>query len=229
MKPSPIKPHGGEEFYRGEYFMENNDVEKIKTEKIHQIITRLRINVLGEIYKKCIENNIDVLVYKGVALSIQLYNDEYRRFSGDIDCIVKKEQLKRFLSILKDLGFKFTENDKEIDIESWKTYIDFPHIRSFSKKVYSVPVNLEVHLSTLSTNVSVLSRIDLFEDTVELELKDGFKIYTLSYTNNFISLMNHYVHHLLTQILDYLWDIRKDIDFRRVYHLIKEVHLFYKV
>jgi hypothetical protein len=73
-----------------------NDSEKIKMEKIKQIVTQIRINVFEEIYKKSRENNIGLLVYKGVALSIQLYNDEYRRFSGDIDCIVKKEQLKRF-------------------------------------------------------------------------------------------------------------------------------------
>jgi hypothetical protein len=204
-------------------------------EIINKNITELRIKTIQEINEKCIEQNIDFLIFKGTALSIQLYGDETRRKSSDIDCIVKQNQLKQFLSIIKGLGFRLLCDNSEININMYEQYIKIPHLVAFNKNVYNIKIVLEIHLTTVMLSlelhfISIYKRpvpnIDIFTDTVELTLKNGNKIYTLSYTINFMLLINHYISHVEGPFLDVL--IGGEDKFIYDFLYIEELYLFYK-
>jgi hypothetical protein len=189
-------------------------------------LVQFRINTLQEICVQCNEIGIDFLVYKGVALSIQLYNDETRRQSYDIDCIVKKDQLKEFLSVLKNLGYKCKSDMSDIEPDDYESYIGYPHLVPFYKRNGYKIIILEVHLSTLANPEYIYTNIDLFENTVGLFLKSGHKIYTLSYTLNFLSLINHFVHHLVSILITYMFERKHSYKYN--YHCIGELFIFYE-
>jgi hypothetical protein len=114
----------------------------------------------------------------------------------------------------------------EIHSDSYEKYISYPHLAGFYKKLSGFIINLEVHLSTLSSPEFILSPIDLFEDAVELTLGDGHTIVTLSYDRNFLSLINHFIRHVLQTLITDLWE--RNFIYGYNFSHIKELHLFFE-
>jgi hypothetical protein len=158
------------------------------------LLVKRNIKTILNFYKKCNEYNIELLIYKRVALSVLLYNDVYARKSNDIDCIIRKEDIKLFLKILHEEGFTDKTN-REIYPDSFEQYISRQHLLPFIKFDGEILTQVEVHINTLSNPEKFLPCIDLFQNKQEIIINKKNKIYTLSHTLNFISLINHYIQH----------------------------------
>jgi hypothetical protein len=198
----------------------NNPIdEKVK----FKIIALLQAKAIMDIQRICTDKNIAFLVYKGIALSIQLYDQPTARQSGDIDCLVKISELKEFLAVLKLLNY-ITCTGEEIDLDNYTKYINCPHLLPFHLITNNFCIRIEVHLTTLSNPERLLPCVDLFSGKNELSLNTE-KIYTLSHELNFISLINHYVKHFanffyiasFSNKYEHWYDERK----------INEIYLFY--
>jgi hypothetical protein len=209
--------------------MKENDLKRIG-EIIHKHIVNTYIETITNIYEKCRNNHIDILIYKGIALSVQLYNDVYQRKSGDIDCIVKKEDVKTILYILVSDGFKL-QSDQEIDFDNYEKYFSGSHLRALYKKINGFKVLLEVHVNPLFNPEKYFPVVDLFKDKQEIMIAEGNVIHTLSHNLNFICLMIHYVKHIMNFIDPFSADKMSDIQFVSLKDSnvarLNEIYLFY--
>ena len=191
----------------------------------NRLLVKCNIKTILNLYKKCNENNIELLIYKGIALSVLLYNDVYTRRRGDIDCIIRKEDIKLFLKILREEGFTDKTN-REIYPDFFEQYIARQHLLPFIKIDGEIITQVEVHINTLSNPERFLPCIDLFQNKQEIIINEKNKIYTLSHTLNFISLINHYIQHDYSLVYSFPTSRREDKIVQNL-KLLYEINKFY--
>jgi hypothetical protein len=206
--------------------MDINKLSKI----YHKHIVDVHIQTIINIYEKCKNDNIEIIIYKGIALSAQLYNDLYYRKSSDIDFVVQRENAKTILNILKNDGFRL-QSDEEIDIENYEKYFYRSHLHALYKEVSGIKLFIEIHVNPLFNSERYFPNIDLFQNKQEITITKGYKIYTLSHNLNFSSLITHYVKHFTNFINCFFTDRPLNVKYKNnkaddLAHL-KEIYLFY--
>lgn len=91
-------------------------------------IIRKQITALEEISVFFETNGIDYIIIKGVPQAYKVYGNPYLRDPGDIDIVVRKEQVEEAYKILIDLGYypKACNDEwttKGVSINSWETVL----------------------------------------------------------------------------------------------------------
>lgn len=76
-------------------------------QKYYDILKKINIRMLelNRILKLTQQNNIDTILLKGLALSEIIYNDIYARQFGDIDLLVKEDDIEKMYYLLNDIGY----------------------------------------------------------------------------------------------------------------------------
>jgi len=84
--------------------------------------------VLGDVLEEFNARGIEVIVTKGAQLGVEVYEDTYLRWMGDIDLIVKPIDWHKAYTILQDLGFSAYGTNCNYNswaLEHLDTHIDF--------------------------------------------------------------------------------------------------------
>ncbi len=83
------------------------EVRKKFEESYHRTVinTRVYLEAAAGIYRTFSERGIDLIVLRGPALGLTLYSRPYLRPSGDLDLLIRKEDIPIAKIILGDLGF----------------------------------------------------------------------------------------------------------------------------
>ena len=121
------------------------------------------ISELNEIAKTLKENNITLIVLKGLYLASQVYENISLREMNDIDLLVKKEEIFESLRILDDLGYKPT-SPISISVDE----LTRRHLPPFYKLNIG-RVELHWTIADLVENYSVNMR-DLWERSIPIEI-----------------------------------------------------------
>lgn len=156
----------------------NKITTKIKQRKANTLnIFNSFIAIANELYKK----NITFIPLKGLHLNLDLYKDFGLRPIRDIDLLIKKEDLKQYLSCLYDLGFKFKDSDISIDELFLSNYhYDIPVL------VNKAGIHVETHLRVIDRKFNSF----IFKDVIQK--KFGNVIYNfMSYEDLLIHIIFH--------------------------------------
>lgn len=143
-----------------------------------------RTNHFLEVYKKLIEKNIKILVFKGIIFR-NMYNNPDDRISSDEDILIKKEDYEKVKEFFLSEGFEFIDKGEECAY--------------FSK---STGLCIEVSTSLFSHESKAYGHLNkLFEDVFEKSIKiniDKIDILTLSHEQHLIYIVFHNMKHFLT-------------------------------
>ncbi len=139
------------------------------------------------------ENGVDVIILKGAALAKIVYDDIGLRPMGDIDLMVKKEDLPYAEKIMLELGYIFKGNESPEWYRLNHKEICYVH----SDK--NIPVEIHWHISRKShpTRINVYDTGIIkrwWEDAKSIEFL-GSKVHILSPEDLIIHLCLHFLKH----------------------------------
>ena len=149
------------------------------------------------------EHDIPWLSIKGPALAVQLYGDVAARQSGDLDILVKREDLDRAIKLISDAGYvpvidhdKFNKSQINFIRKCYKDET-FRHITN--------NVFVELHWSLENEQTSPLNQVELFETSATICIGNK-SIYTLPDIPNLLYLCAHGHRHGWYRLF-WLWDV----------------------
>lgn len=173
--------------YNEDFFKEcdANFQAMFKSSAFRYIFSQIqRTNHFLEVYKKLIEKNIKILVFKGIIFR-NMYNNPDDRISSDEDILIKKEDYEKVKEFFLSEGFEFIDKGEECAY--------------FSK---STGLCIEVSTSLFSHESKAYRHLNkLFEDVFEKSIKiniDKIDILTLSHEQHLIYIVFHNMKHFLT-------------------------------
>ena len=102
---------------------------------------QLRNEALAEILEACRQQQIEVLLVKGIALANFVYSEPGLRPMRDIDLLVAKTDLKKARQALAKLGYREQKNHAIPD--------DYYHLAPMIKALEGLPINIELHHNLL--------------------------------------------------------------------------------
>ena len=173
--------------YNEDFFKEcdANFQAMFKSSAFRYIFSQIqRTNHFLEVYKKLIEKNIKILVFKGIIFR-NMYNNPDDRISSDEDILIKKEDYEKVKEFFLSEGFEFIDKGEECAY--------------FSK---NTGLCIEVSTSLFSHESKAYGHLNkLFEDVFEKSIKiniDKIDILTLSHEQHLIYIVFHNMKHFLT-------------------------------
>lgn len=158
------------------------------------------INHFKQILKKLEENKLDVIVLKGMSLINHLYNDFSLRTFVDIDLLIQKKDVRKFVNIVSGLGY-----DPEYSGGNIETTQKFT---AYNKKF---KINIDI-LTCLNPNPFTERYLELKNNLIwsraEKVSYDGIQSYRLSKEDELIYSIFHLGFHLYFEIsVKWLFDI----------------------
>lgn len=184
----------------------SNSITKDNWKK-NWIINQVYLKEIQKMANDFNQNNISVILLKGIYLIQTLYKDLGSRFMSDIDILVSEKQLEATNKVLLLNNYKLVEQEK------W--FADqFKHI--YSKSIGNIEVTLEVH-TRLYWDSSRFPDIKTLDQSTYFSLTDE---------ENFVHLCAHYgFAHTFSKLYwlidiyeivknnrnDLNWDLVKDI------------------
>lgn len=157
---------------------------------------------LNKILNVFVEEKISVMALKGAALLEAIYGDIGLRPMGDIDLLIKKNELHRIDKNLKKLGFS--------PLCNWLDYSDYIDIPTFQytnsvhyiKGQGEMPVVLDLHWHIIGTTVPIYSY-----GPIDVErLWQGARQATIAGVRTSILAPHHLLIHLSEHMLRHSYD-----------------------
>lgn len=185
------------------------------------------LNMTGETVRivKCLESQgIRVVVLKGAPLASHLYGDIVIRPSGDIDILVKPEELEKAVRIIEDEGYCRIDNEHNLTSRQLKIFLK-AHTHSFHLNYWhnEKKVNLELHWKTGDRgyefpfpNASNINRIEVAGSPLPVLSDEEWLLY----------LMLHGAGHgweRLRWLVDIKKFMQKDIDWNKILIIAKNI------
>ncbi|SCX18166.1 Uncharacterised nucleotidyltransferase [Lachnospiraceae bacterium YSD2013] len=171
------------------------------------------------------KRNLKLIMFKGIGVA-SLYPDPNQRYSSDSDILVYKNEQKKAVELLQDLGYVSTEEGAK------------EHVPVFEKNAGVMYSKIELHDCLWEDyegkQAEVLESLKLdAEESLIRETFMGTEYYSLGITEHFIYQIFHIVKHLFFEgiSLRYFTDIslfankyKDKIDWKRVVESMKLLH-----
>ena len=152
---------------------------------------------LEEILINLDQHRIDCVVLKGNAFIGTIYGGNPGvRPQRDIDLLIRKRDLIRSVSILKEMGYQFYGS-----YQNEETYLKHHFHLPFTKRIKGFNIFLEIHWHIIAPHLPVRLNIDDFwKHAIEFETLD-MKIKSLSFNDAFIYLVWHSAYNGFEELL----------------------------
>src|SRR5258708_16054867 len=138
---------------------------------------------------------IDVLAHKGPALALALYGDPAMRQFGDLDLLVRSDDVSRARFAFEQLGF---ESQLHLSLRQEKAYLRSGYEYVFGTKAERNLVELQWQILPQFYSIS-FDMPGLFRRSVEIELQ-GFRMRTLGREDLMLVLCVHAAKHEWAQL-----------------------------
>lgn len=193
------------------------DLLKIKKNKLKAIyymhlqermdqIMREEIQKLAQLVQ---QQNIKVILLKGILLADKYYPDEKQRMTGDIDLFLSIEDLTKFMMICRSEGYKFQDGG-EITTQRINEYIDMPevekyhHIDPIVKSFKFSDLSIDVHLSFFLVHwfgeKCQLITKDFYDRSIKLQGNVYNNLFGLELHDLLIYQQMHFIQHFYKNI-----------------------------
>lgn len=130
-----------------------------------------KAQIIGEVVRAFKSEGIDILCFKGIALSAMIYPPPTFRHSADIDALVRPTQAQKAVDLLRNLGFKpGSWIDDEIFSKAfakglWQDHCaEYPFVREDS--------DVDLHWRVFQPEICAIDAEELFDRQVGIELND---------------------------------------------------------
>ena len=132
--------------------------------------TDIYIKELALIQAFSIKHNVRLVLIKGIANSLELYNNPYMRSYGDIDIIVRNINLIIYANLLKKLGYQNydTLGEKIYQLNERKEEHYNFHELTLYKVVHGIRVELEIKHTSSAVNLEEMN--DLLVHTKKVKI-----------------------------------------------------------
>ena len=141
-------------------------------------------NILKELVRIAREENVPVLLFKGVVLS-SLYPEPSMRFSSDTDMYIDEEYRDRMADIFIRKGYIFDEEDSNENVVKYRL-----------PKAHYIELHSKLWSFVKGTKIDLLESMKLTEKRVHASF-DGVECDTIDYGEQLIFLMFHLYKHLM--------------------------------
>lgn len=184
----------------------NFESEKIELLKDNWKYKMLKIERLKKetiaLSKLAFSENIVSINLKGLTLKLQAYNDNEERYFGDIDILIKIDDLENYLSILvkrKYLYVDESDHNNEAKIISTENIIKIASENKIHHFIFYNPlknVYLELHLSFCEDRIFDL-KYEINDVFLNAKTIRYFKtnLFVLGYDYNVFHILLHYIAH----------------------------------
>ena len=141
-------------------------------------------NLLKEIVSIARDENVPVLLFKGIVLS-SLYPEPSMRFSSDTDMYIDEKDRNRMVDILVRMGYVFDSEDSNENV-----------VKYLLPKRHYIELHSKLWSFVTGTKIDMLERMKLTEKRVHGTF-DGVECDTIDYAEQLIFLMFHLYKHLM--------------------------------
>ena len=152
-----------------------------------------QINLLKVIQITFNENNIDFLLFKGIATSIKNYQNPYSRGIGDIDIFIEKDNLEKAIKVLSKIGFKLHEDyhyPKKIDSIFGRLFLLMCHEITLIRKKNSAFQQIDLHWRLSPTRKNIPNFQEAWEERQQINI-NNIEMNSLSLKHSFINSCAH--------------------------------------
>jgi len=169
---------------------------------------------LTELMRLFVANNIGAIAFKGPALAAAAYGNISLRQYGDLDILIRKEELHKTLSLLQERGYI---PEIELQEEALETFYRCVNVIGLQRGA----VRVEIHWELLSRNYAInFDSEKLWTDLVQVKI-DRRPVPMLSFENHLLYLCAHGSKHLFERLewicdIDRLLRSRAEIDWQRL-------------
>jgi len=169
---------------------------------------------LTELMRLFAENDIKSMAFKGPALAQMAYGSISLRQYGDLDILVKKEDLQKSLSLLQERGYT---TEIELPQKTLETFYGCVNVIGLHRGILRV----EIHWELVSKNYAVDWEREKLWSAAERIVIDRKSVTTLSFENHILYLCVHGSKHLFER-LEWICDIDRilraetEIDWQRL-------------
>ena len=176
---------------------------ELKQKNLHVVMQNMYMSAeLVRVISLLQENGIQVLSFKGPALSRLAYGDIALRQYVDLDILIKKQDIVRSVALLTEDGYH-----PEITLPKGvnKAFYNRVNVIGLSKNIY-----IEIHWALLSKNYAVdWSEESLWRDNDSVSIENA-AVFMLSFNNHLLYLCVHGAKHLFER-LEWVCDIDRMI------------------
>lgn len=171
-------------------------------QKLQNYFFRQEIIHLHEAAQK---EKITFIVLKGLPLALDLYPNPAMRPSGDVDILIRPEDLKSFVMLCMSLGYQNSSSDVLGSLDRFSNSNN-QHYAALYKQIGNYRLDLELHTqvfaSDIHRNFSIkqTTLIEVFKNIHPYDFY-GTTIFTMGYLDNFIFLCVHMVKHLFWNVM----------------------------
>lgn len=178
------------------HFPHHTITTTLKPHYLHIVQTNMAMSsALIDITQLLEAHQIPTLHFKGPVLATQVYNDITLRQYGDLDMLIRKEDKKAALSLLKTEGFTPEIVLQTRTKETFFSAVNVLGFQSPNKRIF-----VEVHWELLSKNYAIKwEESDLWGKTQSVIINKQ-PLQTLSHTNHFLYLCTHGSKHLYERL-----------------------------
>jgi len=174
----------------------------------HTIRSMLLTGELGLVIKQLEGDNIEVVSIKGPVLTQGLYGDIGKRHFGDLDLVVKREDLQKVLHALSGMGYALIHPRSDLTEKQWNYYFRYKKdvgLENRDKRVF-----VELHVGVYRHELLRVADEGIMFEDMEEEVIGGTSVRCMNKDNTFLYLLYHGGQHLYFRLF-WLRDIAEAI------------------
>lgn len=160
----------------------------------------LLLSELGTMLSSLSQVGINVVVLKGAALAETVYPSIVLRPFGDIDLLIKAEDLFKVEKVLIDLGF--IKDEKTLSFADAKEVMDYTY--SFTQIVFKkkkpLPMYLEIHCNPIHLGISQDRLFQLWKRAIKIKIR-GVSTLSLHPEDMLLHLCHHLYRHNYSRLI----------------------------
>jgi len=167
-------------------------------QKYYDIQKKINIGMLelNRILKLTQQNNIDAILLKGLALAEIIYKDIYARQFGDIDLLVKEDDMEKMYYLLNDIGYVqetgFDKNTNRYNTVDKPILKYEPHFHEFQcVKDIGDNIYIFVEIKRASSAIPLKYIGDFLKNVQDISI-NGIKIKTSNSAYTFLHLCSNF-------------------------------------
>lgn len=175
-------------------------------------------SVLTNLILKLQEQHVDVIPLKGPLLAISLYRDVGKRYSVDLDLMVRKTDVLKVIDSLDGIGFKQSHPNQDLSEKQWDYY--FRWKKDIGLVNRELGVFLELHTGIYYNELLNHQKERLFFEDLTQETLGGVTVPCMNQDNTFLYLTYHGAQHMYFRLF-WLRDVaealkRWDLDHSKI-------------
>ena len=152
----------------------------------HKLASETRQSVLRSVINQFAEQEIDLVLLKGIALRYMIYDQSMTRPMRDMDILIRQSDLVVAKVALEKLGFVFDAAYPSIYMG------DIHHLPNAVKQVDGMNISLEVHHQVYSRDVEGSQNFEqIIGQAQKIKIGDDHEALTLDH----VSMLNHLCRH----------------------------------